>query len=106
MEFHSKSVTFLGMSSQLMRFIRNFNQISATLSALTSTKISFSWNRLAQRAFDELKSCFISVPVLSISDPEQQFIVKVDASAVGVCAVLSQRSPKDGRVHPCSYYWW
>ena len=28
----------------------------------------------------------------------------MDASNIGVGAVLSQRSPKDGKLHPCAYF--
>ncbi|KAI2661152.1 Transposon Tf2-6 polyprotein [Labeo rohita] len=97
---------FLGFANFYRRFIRNFGQVAAPLTALTSTKVSFTWSAQAQEAFDNLKSRFISAPVLSIPDPEpeRQFIVEVDASDVGVGAVLSQRSPKDGRVHPCAFF--
>lgn len=33
-----------------------------------------------------------------------QFIVEVDASEVGVGAILSQRSSADGKVHPCAFF--
>ena len=36
-------------------------------------------------------------------NPEEQFILEVDASDTGVGAVLSQRVP-DGKVHPCAYF--
>ncbi len=60
----------------------------------------FRWNLDAQVAFDALKSRFVSAPVLLVPDPKSQFIVEVDASDVGVGAVLSQRSLCDGKVHP------
>ncbi|KAK7916542.1 hypothetical protein WMY93_012303 [Mugilogobius chulae] len=37
-------------------------------------------------------------------DPSRQFIVEVDASDSGVGAVLSQRCPKDQKVHPCAFF--
>lgn len=46
----------------------------------------------------------VSAPVLSLPDPAAQFIVEVDASDVGVGAVLSQRSAVDGKVHPCAFF--
>ncbi|XP_067231400.1 uncharacterized protein brd8a isoform X2 [Chanodichthys erythropterus] len=95
---------FLGFANFYRRFVRNFSQVAAPLTALTSTKVPFKWNSKAQGAFDILKSRFISAPVLSFPDPERQFIVEVDASEVGVGAVLSQRSPRDGKVHPCAYF--
>ena len=36
-------------------------------------------------------------------NPEEQFILEVDASDTGVGAVLSQRAP-DSKVHPCAYF--
>ncbi|KAI7790520.1 Pol polyprotein [Triplophysa rosa] len=95
---------FLGFANFYRRFIRGFGQVAAPLTALTSTKIPFSWNALAQVAFDKLKSRFVSAPVLCLPDPDQQFIVEVDASDVGVGAVLSQRAEHDGKVHPCAFF--
>ncbi|KAI7797064.1 hypothetical protein IRJ41_012065 [Triplophysa rosa] len=95
---------FLGFANFYRRFIRGFGQVAAPLTALTSTKIPFSWNALAQVAFDKLKSRFVSAPVLCLPDPDRQFIVEVDASDVGVGAVLSQRAEHDGKVHPCAFF--
>ncbi len=47
---------------------------------------------------------FVSAPILVAPDPSWQFVVEVDASEVGVDAVLSQRSLTDGKVHPCTYF--
>lgn len=47
---------------------------------------------------------FVSAPVLFHPDPCRQFIVEIDASDTGVGAVLSQRSPKDQKLHPCAYF--
>ncbi len=95
---------FLGFANFYRRFIRNFSLVAAPLMALTSPKVPFRWNSQAQEAFDVLKSRFISAPVLCLPDPERQFIVEVDASEVGVGAVLSQRSPRDEKVHPCDFF--
>ncbi len=101
---HKALHRFLGFANFYRRYIRNFGQIAAPLTALTSTKVVFRWNPDAQVAFDALKSRFVSAPVLLVPDPESQFIVEVDASDVGVGAVLSQRSLCDGKVHPCAFF--
>ncbi len=94
---------FIGFANFYRKFVRNFSSVAAPLTALTrghSTK--FAWNSEAETAFLELKRCFTSAPVLSIPDPELPFIVEVDASDVGIGAVLSQRGRND-RLHPCAF---
>ncbi|KAL0185306.1 hypothetical protein M9458_021003, partial [Cirrhinus mrigala] len=85
---------FLGFANFNRRFIGNFSQVVAPLTALTSTKSRFTESETAQETFDRL----ISPETL------RQFIVEVDASNVGVGVVLSQRSHQDDRVHPCAFF--
>ncbi len=95
---------FLGFANFYRRFIRDFSRVAAPLTTLTSSKTRFSWSRAAQDAFERLKGLLTSAPILITPDPERQFIVEVDASDVGVGAILSQRSPLDNKVHPCAFY--
>ena len=95
---------FLGFANFYRRFICNYSAITVPLTSLTSSAVRFLWNEAAERAFQHLKSRFTSAPILMTPDPFQQFIVEVDASEIGVGAVLSQRSPKDGQVHPCAFF--
>jgi len=94
---------FLGFANFYRRFIRNYSRVAAPLHALTSVKARFNWNEKADQAFRKPKLLFTSAPVLVSPDPERQFIVEVDASSVGVGAVLSQRT-EEGRVHPCAFF--
>ncbi len=93
---------FLGFANFYRRFIRNFSQVAAPLTALTSTKSRFTWSDAAQETFDRLKELFTSAPILITSDTFRQLIVDVDASNVG--AVLSQCFPQDEWVHPCAFF--
>jgi len=95
---------FLGFANFYRRFIRNFGQVAAPLTALTSVKTCFKWSGSAQGAFDLLKERFTSAPILVTPDVTRQFIVEVDASEVGVGAILSQRFQSDDKVHPCAYF--
>ncbi len=95
---------FLGFANFYRRFIRNFSQLAAPLTALTSTRVTFRWSSAAEAAFSNLKSRFVSAPILVAPDPTRQFVVEVDASEVGVGAVLSQRAASDDRVHPCAFF--
>lgn len=94
---------FLGFANFYRRFVRNFSQIVAPLTALTSPRVPFRWSDTAEAAFAKLKSRFVSAPILIAPDPSRQFVVEVDASEVGVGAVLSQRSSSDDKMHPCAF---
>lgn len=94
---------FLGFANFYRKFIRNFSSVAAPLHNLTSPKLPFRWNDEAEEAILRLKKAFTSAPILTIPDPSLQFVVEVDASDVGVGAVLSQRSSTDNKLHPCAF---
>uniref|UniRef100_A0A8P4GPN0 Gypsy retrotransposon integrase-like protein 1 n=1 Tax=Dicentrarchus labrax TaxID=13489 RepID=A0A8P4GPN0_DICLA len=94
---------FLGFANFYRRFIRNYSKVAAPLTKLTSVKAPFAWSPEAETAFLALKELFTSAPVLRHPDPSLQFVVEVDASDTGIGAVLSQRSPKDQKLHPCAF---
>lgn len=85
------------------RFIRSYSSVSAPLTALTSPKVPFSWFAAAEEAFSRLKKAFTKALVLVTPDRKLQCVVEVDASDVGVGAVLSQHSLKDNKLHPCAF---
>ncbi len=95
---------FLCFANFYLRFICNFSQLAAPLTALTSTRMTFRWSNAADAAFSKLKSCFVSAPILVAPDPSCQFVVEVNVSEVGVGAVLSQRSSADDKMHPCKFF--
>ncbi len=95
---------FLGFANFYRRFIRNYSSVAAPLYTLTSPGTRFSWIPQAETAFQSLKRRFSSAPILTLPDTKLQFIVEVDASDVGVGAVLSQHSPKDNKVHSCAFF--
>ncbi|KAI4889258.1 hypothetical protein NFI96_001048 [Prochilodus magdalenae] len=96
---------FLGFANFFQRFVRNFSMVAAPLTTLTrKTPGHFHWTNEAQQAFEELTRHLTTVPVLQLPDPRAPFIVEVDASDVGVGAVLSQRSGSPNKLHPCAYY--
>ena len=55
-------------------------------------------------AFNTLNRHFVTAPILRHPDPGQPFVVEVDASDIGVGAILSQRSVEDERLHPCAFF--
>ena len=95
---------FLGMSGYYRRFCPNFSTVAAPLTKLTSTKRGFEWTDEAQQAFEHLKAFLSSFPVLRAPSFEQPFHLSVDASGVGVGAVLRQCDEETGILHPTAYY--
>ncbi|KAI2665208.1 Transposon Tf2-9 polyprotein [Labeo rohita] len=95
---------FLGFANFYRRFIRGFSSTAAPLTALTRpSRGEFQLTPEAIQAFNTLCHQFTTAPVLTHPDPLKPFVVEVDASDVGVGAVLSQRGP-DEKLHPCSFF--
>jgi len=103
-ETRKKLQQFLGFANFYRRFIHNYSSIAAALTALTSSKSSFGWSHSADTAFQTLRDRFSSAPILQVPDAERQFVVEVDASDMGIGAVLSQRAASDQKLHPCAFF--
>lgn len=94
----------LGFANFYRKLIKNFSLVAAPLHALTSQKIQFHWTSHAEGAFQLLKERFTTALVLTLPNPKLQFVVEVDASDIGIEAVLSHRSMEDGRLHSCAFF--
>ncbi|KAL0159610.1 hypothetical protein M9458_043335, partial [Cirrhinus mrigala] len=95
---------FLGFANFYRRFIQGFSATAAPLTALTKpSRGEFQLTPEAIQAFKKLCLLFTTAPVLIHPNSTKPFVVEVDASDVGVGAVLSQRGP-DEKLHPCSFF--
>lgn len=88
---------FQGLSGFYRRFIKGYSSIAAPLTTLLA-KDSFHWNSEAGKAFMNLKQALCSAPVLSLQDFSLPFCVEMDASGIGMGAVLSPRN------HPIAFF--
>ncbi|CAF1445403.1 unnamed protein product [Rotaria sordida] len=77
------------------KFIPRFAQISAPLNKFTRKGFPFIWTEAEQLSFDQLKAAITSPTVLILPDPSQSYIIRTDASRVGIGAVLLQKQPPD-----------
>jgi hypothetical protein len=93
---------FLGLCSYYRRFIRDFAKESAPLNHLLHNNVKFEWTRQCQKAFEYLKLCLTSNPIVCVPDFSKQFIVYADASVVALGAVLAQVLD-DGHEHVIAY---
>lgn len=81
--------SFLGLASYYRRFIKNYATLASPLTDLLR-KEAFKWTEHAQAAFETLKVCLSSTPVLALPNFNETFHVETDASGVGIGAILSQ----------------
>ena len=65
--------------------------------------VKFHWDMNCQNAFDKVKAMLMNAPVLSAPQFEKPFKMMIDASDVGVGAVLLQTDER-GLQHPVFYY--
>lgn len=81
---------FVGFASYYRRFIQDFASIAKPLYRLTERTNIFNWTAECRTAFNELRRCLTTAPVLAYPDFTREFIVDTDASDTGIGAVLSQ----------------
>ena len=95
--------SFLGLVGWYRRFVPRFATIATPLTALTckDQRNPVTWSDDCETAFRTLKAHLCSSPVLRSPDFNQRFLVQVDASAVGLGAVLAQGDL--GEEHPILY---
>ena len=95
---------FLGLTSYYRRFVADFSKIASPLHSLLKKDAQFQWTISCQEAFERLKEALVTSPVLAYPQfrSEHPFIVKTDASAKGLGAVLAQQQA-DGQVHPIAF---
>lgn len=85
--------SFLGLVGFYRRFIPHFAEIALPLTDLTkggAKSGSVQWTEHCQKAFDELKERLCSQPVCCLPDWTKEFVLRTDASDVGLGAVLLQ----------------
>ncbi|XP_070203469.1 uncharacterized protein [Littorina saxatilis] len=95
---------FLGMLGFYRRYVPHFSEIALPLTNLTKGKKfeAIEWTPACQEAFERLKETLVSQPVVRLPDPEKAFVLRTDASDVGLGAVLLQADEK-GDLQPVSY---
>lgn len=95
---------FLGMLGFYRRYVPHFSEIALPLTNLTKGKKCgvIKWTPSCQEAFERLKKTLVSRPVIRLPDPEKAFVLRTDASEVGLGAVLLQEDEK-GDLQPVSY---
>ncbi|CCE34914.1 uncharacterized protein CPUR_08853 [Claviceps purpurea 20.1] len=95
---------FLGFSNFYRRFIRDFSKIARPLTdSVKLDRKAWQWTQDMQTAFQSLKDCFSTAPILIHFNPSVPVVVEADASDFALGGVLSQQS-SDQKLHPVAFH--
>ena len=99
---------FIGIVRHYLWFIKDFAKITEPLHDYMrgdlhkKKKESLTLNKEAKEAFNILKKAAMIAPVLTYPDPNKEYLLEMDASKLGLGAVLLQKQ-SDGRYHPAAF---
>ena len=93
----------LGVIGYFRRFVPNFSILSAPLTNLLQKNVKFVWNVECEESFKKLKAIICNPPILRLPNFNKPFKLAVDASSIGIGAVLLQEDDNSIE-HPISYY--
>ena len=99
---------FLRMTGFFRRFIKGYAHIVKPLNDILEGEASKLKSKAvtlppeALEAFEQLKMCCMTAPVLAFADFTKEFRLETDASSDGLGAVLSQKK-EDSKWHPMAF---
>ena len=83
--------SFFGFS-YYRRYVKGYCDVAHPLQILTEKNRAFNWTDQCEEAFNKLKKCQMSTPILSFPAPNGgMFCLNIDASGYGMGTVLSQQ---------------
>lgn len=88
---------FLGFVNYHRNFIKGYSAIAKPLSILTGKK-PFKWGMEQQEAYETLKNALQTIPVLTLPNSTDKFILDTDASDTAIGAKLLQIQDGQERV--------
>ncbi len=94
---------FLGLAGFYRKFMPNFAEIASPLTDLTKKgqPNKVNWGAPQQKAFVTLKGLLTRDPVLKLPELDKPFVLRTDASDIGLGAILLQE--QDGIPLPIAY---
>ena len=94
--------TFLGVCGWWRKFVPDYAMIAYPLYKLLE-KDRFERTEEAETAFQTLKQCLVTPPILCHAGTYEQLVVTTNASDVEVGGALLQEHPSDS-IHPVAYF--
>ncbi|XP_065064039.1 uncharacterized protein K02A2.6-like [Rhopilema esculentum] len=94
--------SFLGLVNFCSHFIKDYATLTEPLRKLTRKETTFAWNKEQQASFTKLKESLTNASTMAYYQPHADTEVIVDASPVGLGAILTQKQ-QDGQFKPVAY---
>ena len=91
------------MSNYCARFITAYATLTQPLRELTQKDMPWEWTDRREHALKQLKNDLVEAPVTAYFDPDKPTEISVDASPVGLGAILAQSDPVTGNKHVVAY---
>ena len=93
---------WIGLIGYYRKWIPKFAHRAKSLFNLMKKDAEFVWTDDCQSAFDDMKQCLVSAPILGLPLSEGLMVVDTDASGTAAGAVLHQE--QDGQLRVLAYY--
>ncbi|GFV06651.1 retrovirus-related Pol polyprotein from transposon opus [Trichonephila clavipes] len=94
---------FLGSINVYQKFIKDYAKLRVPLNKLLKKDAIWNWSHECQEAYQKLKNCLISKPILKLYNSQYPCHVFCDASQESIGVVLKQQHP-DGTLYPIAYH--
>jgi hypothetical protein len=80
----------MGLVGYYRRFIEGFSKVAHPITSLQKKGTKFEWTAKCEESFQHLKELLTSAPILKVADPDEDFVVCIDACKEGLGGVLTQ----------------
>lgn len=85
---------FLGMVNYLRNFVSKLADLTAPLNSLLKKDVSWLWTEVHEKAFNNIKNCISTAPVLQNFDSTLPITIQCDASKDGLgCCLMQNGKP-------------
>ncbi|WMV18455.1 hypothetical protein MTR67_011840, partial [Solanum verrucosum] len=79
--------SFLSLAGYYRRFVEGFSSIVSPLKKLTQKKVKFWWSDDCEKSFAELKTRLTTIPILTLPEGLDCYVINCDASSVSLGCV-------------------
>jgi len=76
-------ISFMGLAGYYMIFIAGFSNIAHSITYFENKEVKFEWSAKCEENFQCLQDLLTNAPILKVVDPNEDFLVCIDACKKG-----------------------